>query len=120
MTGIPAIDAFIGVLGAIATAFSMFWGGRKLMAESKALKSPPPTPYEALAARVTDLEASDQVKGKELTRLRGQVRRLAGVMSREVVIILDWIDGGAMPPPPARESRVVRELIRDIDSDMTD
>lgn len=118
MTGIPAIDAFIGVLGALATAFSMFWGGRKLMAESRALKSPPPTPYEALAARVTHLEDADASKGREIARLRGEVRSLRGWLGNEVRFIIEWIDRGAPPPPPEREVQRLKELIQKMSTEL--
>ena len=119
MTGNATLDGIIAALGALATAWGLWAGGRKALADARALKMPPATPYEALAARVTALEASDTEKGKEISRLRSQVHRLAGVLSREVVLILDWIDNGSAPPPPDRETRIVKDVINDLEKDRT-
>lgn len=119
MTGNATLDAIIAVIGALATAWGLWAGGRKALADARALKAPPVTPYEALAQRVADLEVSDAKKGKEISRLRGQVDRLYGVLSREVVLILNWIDSGSSPPPPDRETRVVKEVIDELSKETT-
>lgn len=115
MTGNTTIDAIVALIGAIAATWGVIAGGRKALADARALKDPPATPYEALAQRVADLEVSDMNKGREISRLRAKVDRLTGVLSREVVLILDWVDRGAAPPPPDEEARVVRGVISDLD-----
>lgn len=63
-------------------------------------------------ASATEQLASDQAR--EIRSLRASLQRIAGIMSREMTYILDWIDSGAQPPPPAREARIVREALADI------
>lgn len=101
--------AIVGIYGTIA-------GAQKALSDARATKRPP-TAYEALDQRVRYLEERDIEKDSEIQRLRSHVRRLAGVVGREVVVILDWIDGGAKPPPPTHEASVVRDLIRDVTDD---
>ena len=117
MTGSAFLDALLGALGALAAAWGVYAGGRKALADARALKEPPPTPYEALAGRVTALEASDAEKGREISRLRRQVRRLAGVMTSEVAHLVTWIHDGSNPPPPDKELAVINGVIRDIETD---
>lgn len=117
MTGSAAIDGALAFVTAVVGAWALYAGGRKALADARAIKTPV-APYEALAQRVTDLEAADAAKGVELNRLRKQVRRLAGALSREVAHVLDWIDSGAPPPPPEREVLALRELIEDINADI--
>lgn len=116
MTGHPVLDTILALAAALASLWGLYTGGRKALADARATKTPA-TPYEALAARVTALETADADKGKEISRLRRQVRRLAGALAEEVTHILDWIDRGAEPPPPAREISALRQIIRDLDRD---
>jgi len=90
-------------------------------------------PYEVLAKRVADLEASDQAKGKELNgvrlelrtanewggRLATQVNRLAGVLSREVIALVDRIESGTIPPLTARDIAIIAN-IREVVADLAD
>ena len=63
-------------------------------------------PYTDMASRLERVERQNEI----LTR---NLRRLAGVMSREVVVVLDWADSGT-PPPPSREIAIVRAVIDDL------
>ena len=117
MTGNATLDGIIAALGALATAWGLWAGGRKALADAGALKMPPATPYEALAARVTALESADAEKGQEISRLRSPVRRLAGVLTRERQAAPNSHDDGAEPPPPDREVERIRSVIHDINRD---
>lgn len=63
-------------------------------------------PYSDMAARLERVERHNEV----LTR---NLRRLAGVLSREVVVVLDWADTG-QPPPPSHEIGIIRSVINDL------
>lgn len=117
MTGVAVLDWILGSVTALLGAYGVWAGGRKALADARATKKPPPTPYEALANRVSVLETSDAEKSWELSRLRSQVRRLAGVLTREVQAVLNWHDDGANPPPPDVEVERIRSVIRDISHD---
>lgn len=119
MTGFALVDWGIGAIVALAGALGLFAGARKTLADARATRNPT-TPYEALERRVMNLEESDADKGRELSRLRTQFRRLAGALTNEVAVILRWMEDGSPPPPPDREARIIRALIRDIDNDMQD
>ena len=113
------ITWIIGSAVAIVGIYATIVGAQKALTDARAVRRPH-TAYEALDARVRHLEAADEAKGREIQRLRTHVRRLAGVLGREVTMILDWIDAGSPPPPPTRETQVVRDLIRDIARDTED
>lgn len=117
MTGYPIVDGILAAVTALLGAYGVWAGGRKALADARALKAPPPTPYEALANRVSALETSDAEKGRELSRLRQQLRRLAGVMTREVAAVVRWHDDGQHHPPPDREVTVIRAVIRELEHD---
>lgn len=116
MTGVAVLDWAIGSLVAIVGAYGVWAGGRKALADARATKTPA-TAYEALERRVIALETADAEKSWELSRLRSQVRRLAGVLTREVQAVLNWHDDGANPPPPDVEVERIRSVIRDISHD---
>lgn len=116
MTGIDLLDWAVGALVALAGAFGVWAGARKTLADARATKQPA-TAYEALERRVIALETSDAEKSWELSRLRSQVRRLAGVLTREVRTVLDWVDAGTAPPPPDSEVDRIRNVIHDIQTD---
>lgn len=113
MTGAPLVDWIIGAVAAVAGIFGVFAGGRKALADARSLKTPA-TPYEALANRVTKLEESDAEKSVELSVLRAQVRRLAGVLTREVHTLITWHESGSKPPPPDREVTVIKDVIHEL------
>lgn len=124
MTGTAAVDWMIGIVVALAGAFGVWAGAKKSLADARALKAPPPTPYDSLANRVTTLEQSDAAKkitidqqGDEIGALRAQVLRLAGVLTREVRAVLTWHDAGGPPPPPDREVAVIRSVINELNDD---
>jgi len=116
MTGVALLDWAIGSLVALTGAFGVWAGARKTLADARATKQPA-TAYEALERRVIALETADADKGHEISRLRNQVRRLAGVLTREVQAVLNWHDEGAHPPPPDVEVDRIRSVIRDIAHD---
>ena len=64
--------------------------------------------------RADAAERAAHTQAGEIRSLRASLQRIAGIMSREMTYILDWIDSGAQPPPPAREARIVREALADI------
>lgn len=64
--------------------------------------------------RADAAERAAHAQAGEIRSLRASLQRIAGIMSREMTYILDWIDSGAQPPPPAREARIVREALADI------
>lgn len=64
--------------------------------------------------RAADAERAAHAQATEIRSLRSSLQRIAGAMAREMTHILDWIDRGAHPPPPAREARIVREALADI------
>jgi len=125
MTEIPAeLPPYLAIPLAVAltlgTIAGLWAGARKMLTEARALKGPPATPYEAIAARVTALEAADEAKTKRIDALHASVRRLAGVLTREVASLLAWVESGAVPPPPQREIGIIQQLIRDLDHPQED
>lgn len=117
MTGIEFFDWLIGTVVALGGAFGVVAGGMKMVSEGRALRTTPKTPYDQLEARLVKVEESDEKKSKELSRLRSQVYRLAGVLTREVNTLIVWHETGRNPPPPDREVAAVRDVISEIQED---
>lgn len=117
MTGIEFVDWIIGSVVALAGVFGVIAGGMKMMAEGQKLKSQPETPYSALSERVEKLEQADASKGKEISRLRSQLYRVVGVLTREVSTLIAWHESGAPPPSPDKEIAVIKSIINDIIKD---
>lgn len=116
MTGVALVDWIVGIIVALAGAGGVWAGARKTLADARATKQPA-TAYEALERRVIALESADAEKSWELSRLRSQVRRLAGILTREVQTVLNWHDDGAHPPPPEVEVDRIRSVIHEINHD---
>lgn len=72
----PFVQAVLAILATLTTIYGGFWGARKVRGEAKALKEPPPTPYELIVARVTTLEISDREKAAELSEKGRQIEGL--------------------------------------------
>lgn len=116
----PIIGVPLAVLVSLGGLYAVIAGGLKARREARALGQPPPTPYEALAARVVALEQADSAKTARLDILDRSVRRLAGVLTREVAAVLTWIAGGSRPPAPDAEIAVIRAVITDLEGDRAD
>lgn len=117
MTGIELFDWLIGTVVALGGAFGVVAGGMKMVSEGRALRAKPKTPYDQLEARLLKVEESDEKKSKDMSRLRSQVYRLAGVLTREVNTLITWHETGRNPPPPDREVSVIRDVISEIQED---
>lgn len=117
MTGVAFVDWVIGSFAALAGIFGVIAGGLKMIAEGRALRAEPKTPYDALADRLKKLEVSDEENQRDISRLRSQVYRLAGVLTREVNTLIIWHESGRNPPPPDREVAVIRDVISEIQED---
>ena len=121
LTGVPAeIAPPLATLAGLVVLWKIIAEGVKAWRDARQIGKPA-TPYEALAARVValekaDAEKSDRIDGLEdkVGALKASVRRLAGVLIREVAHVLAWIDRGAKPPRPDQEIQVIRELIADL------
>lgn len=117
MTGYPLLDGILAALTALLGAYGVYAGGKKSLADARALKAPPPTPYEALADRLTALEVSDAKKDQELSRLRTEVRRLRRFITGEVRALVIWHERGHPPPPPEHELEHARAVIAELEKD---
>lgn len=117
MTGVALIDWIIGSFVALAGAFGVIAGAMKMFAEGRNLKAAAKTPYNLLNDRVSKLEESDEAKSKEIFRLRSQIYRVVGVVTREVTTLVAWHEGGRTPPAPDQEVAIVRQLIEEIKED---
>ena len=121
LTGVPAeLAPPLATLAGLVVLWKIIAEGVKAWRDARQIGKPD-TPYEALAARVValekaDAEKSDRIDGLEdkVGALKASVRRLAGVLIREVAHVLAWIDRGAKPPRPDQEIKVIRELIADL------
>ena len=121
LTGVPAeLAPPLATLAGLVILWKIIAEGVKAWRDARQIGRPS-TPYEALAARVValekaDAEKSDRIDGLEdkVGALKASVRRLAGVLIREVAHVLAWIDRGAKPPRPDQEIKVIRELIADL------
>lgn len=113
MTGLSIIEWGAGVLLTVAGIWTAWWAGKKSKAEAEAVTEPR-TPYEALADRVMYLEERDREKEHHITRLSRRLDSVTAALHGPVAHILDWIDQGAPPPPPADQIRRAREAIRDL------
>lgn len=117
MTGYAIIDWAVGILASLGTLYGAYALGRKTLAEARATADPR-TPYEALAARIVALEASDAEKGMRLaqvqaenTYLMAQLDRLndrVGLVEDDRSALADavsahiaWEDAGRPDPPGA-------------------
>lgn len=117
MTGVELIDWSIGTLVALGGLFAVIAGAMKMMAEGRALKQPPKTPYDVVIDRVKSLEESNATISSDLFRIRSQVYRLAGVLTREVSTLIKWHEDGRTPPTPDKEIAIIKEIIYEIQED---
>lgn len=124
----PALVTTIGVvLVAAIGVVSSVWVARLQRSSS---------PYDALAARVVDLEKADQTKGKKIATLEASLRRTNRALvdqGEDLDVLSDalweqqnWIESGAVPPPPTITQRTLEVMHRrraarneDIDSALT-
>lgn len=121
LSGLPAeLVPILATVAVLVALWKIVGEGVKAWRAARQIGRPE-TPYEALAARVVVLERADTEKACRIDDLEGQVgalkssvRRLAGVLIREVAHVLAWIDKGAKPPRPEQEITVIRELIADL------
>lgn len=121
LTGVPpGLVPIIAIVAALVALWKIAGEGIKSWRDARQVGRPQ-TPYEALAARVVALEKADTEKSGRIDgledkvgALKASVRRLAGVLIREVAQVLSWIDRGAKPPRPEQEIKVIRELIADL------
>lgn len=121
LTGVPAeLAPPLATLAGLVVLWKIVAEGVKAWRDARQIGKPS-TPYEALAARVVALEDDAAEKARRIDGLEGKVgalkasvRRLAGVLIREVAHVLAWIDRGAKPPRPEQEIQVIRELIADL------
>ena len=117
MTGIEIVDWIIGSVVALAGALGVLAGGMKMMAEGRALRQSPKTPYDMLGKRVETLEEANASLHETVFRVQSQVYRLAGVLTREVSTLIRWHDEGQAPPPPDREIAIIKQVIDEIQED---
>ena len=121
LTGVPAeLTPVLATIAVTVALWKIVGEGIKAWRDARQIGKPT-TPYEALAARVVALEDDATEKGNRIDELetkvgalKASVRRLAGVLMREVAAVLAWIDGGAKPPRPDQEITVIRQLIADL------
>ena len=128
LTGVPAeLTPVLATIAVTVALWKIVGEGIKAWKDARQIGKPT-TPYEALAARVVDLEEdaaeSARERRKDVHRidqledqvgaLKGSIRRLAAVLMREVAAVLAWIDRGAKPPRPDQEITVIRQLIADL------
>lgn len=122
-----ALPANVAPWVAVPASLFLLWKlageGIKSWKDAQAVGKVPPTPYEVLVARVAALEEKDIAKSDRIDRLDGEVlnlrstvRRLAGVLSREVASVIHWIDGGARPPAPDDEIERIKTVIADLEN----
>lgn len=125
LTGVPAeLTPVLATIAVTVALWKVIGEGIKAWRDARQTGKPV-TPYEALASRVVALEDDAAEKSERIDQLedrigalRSSVRRLAGVLMREVAHVLTWIDRGAKPPRPEQEITVIRQLIADLtDSD---
>ena len=121
LTGVPAeLTPVLATIAVTVALWKIVGEGIKAWRDARQIGKPT-TPYEALAARVVALEDDATEKGNRIDELetkvgalKASVRRLAGVLLREVAAVLTWIDKGAKPPRPDQEITVIRQLIADL------
>ena len=121
LTGVPAeLTPVLATIAVTVALWKIVGEGIKAWRDARQIGKPT-TPYEALAARVVALEDDATEKGNRIDELetkvgalKASVRRLAGVLLREVAAVLAWIDRGAKPPRPDQEITVIRQLIADL------
>ena len=121
LTGVPAeLTPVVATIAVTVALWKIVGEGIKAWRDARQIGKPT-TPYEALAARVVALEDDATEKGNRIDELetkvgalKASVRRLAGVLLREVAAVLAWIDRGAKPPRPDQEITVIRQLIADL------
>lgn len=120
------VMAFMSVM-----LYGGFVGARKTLKDAKATGAKSETvagtpvdlsePFKILVNRVTRLEEADESKSKKISELRREqdhlratVRRLVGVLTREVAHVVQWISSGANPPSPDSELEVIQSVINDL------
>ena len=121
LTGVPAeLTPVVATIAVTVALWKIVGEGIKAWRDARQIGKPT-TPYEALAARVVALEDDATEKGNRIDELetkvgalKASVRRLAGVLLREVAAVLAWIDRGAKSPRPDQEITVIRQLIADL------
>lgn len=115
---LDSIDALLKTFIALCSATALVLGAMKTYEMAKNLKKPPVTSYTELESRVVTLEKADAERSKEVSKLRNQVYRLSGVLTREVGTVVAWYRTGKLEPHPDREIRIINELITEIQEDM--
>ena len=125
LTGVPAeVAPWVAIPASLFLLWKLAGEGFKSWRDAKQVGRAPATAYEILEARLVKLEIADEEKSgriddldAEVLDLRRAVRRLAGVLTREVASVLTWITSGARPPAPHEEIAFIRSVITDLERD---
>lgn len=121
LSNVPAeVAPWIAVPASLFLLWKLAGEGIKSWRDARQVGRAPATPYEALAARVVALEEGASEKADRLDLLERSVRRLAGVLTREVSAVLAWIAGGARPPAPDHDIALIRSVIADLEHQKKD
>ena len=103
MTGwVTVVGAVVSVIGAVVVALV----GKRSSSTAKKIETTTP-PYDALAKRVSTLEAQVDEDRKQLHGLSTDLDLVVDAMHEQV----EWQDAGANPPPRAIKAHV-REVVQ--------